>query len=717
MKDLISPLWAKAAIGVISIIAGAYLRLMDNTLAIGFGIGFLLCGGTFLTWLSLELYGKYLTEKKIEPIFNRLAKITKSQIDFSKKSESDLILLADSIERNISESDEKLRSAQGIRERFISSISEDIRTPLAQIISDIHTIANLNQVEDASLIKSLQTSSFKLLSSLNNFLEVVDSHQGTPTETRVINFFQIGQDLIESYAEHFYEKNGIILHVLVDPYLPKFFSGDPKHILQLVSNFIEEARLRPDCTEISLSIRGSSSGKAVEGTKCIKIACSDNSVVLESPTITRINRELSEEGDHSELNLRLQGCKKISSAYNGTIEISMGEFHGNKTTATLYIKPISEPTTIPHVASSFGFATSEKDVFCSIGKMGMFLGIRPIPVPNPAIANNFDVVFIGGTELLNGTFGPLESFQSKSRCVVILRYNEFKHRDYLISHGFNRFLLFPISSGTFVQSLMNQDEIHTLTPAKKEIVRQPIKVLVVDDMAITRMRIVDVIQQMGHIAEEASDGLELVRRIARGEHFDLVICDLTMTHLDGGPALQQVREIEKTTKNRVFAIAMSAYTLGSNTIEISEYGFDGLLTKPVYPDSLAKLISQAMIQKENSIDSSLSIIDLEDLRKRALGKNALMIKVLQSFIETSQLRLKDLEKFSHGSDLVLITQTVHALKGILLEAGAIDSARKLAEMEKQVSRIGKMEPSNIRQVVEIVETVRGAANSLIKGLV
>lgn len=716
MIKLTFPTWSKAAIGVICTGAGAYLRLMDHSLAIGFGIGLLLCGGAFLTWLSLELYGKYLTEKKIEPLFNRLSKISKSQIDFSKKTESNLLFLADSIEKNIRESDEKLRSAQGIRDRFISSISEDIRTPLAQIISDIHELANSKQVQDASLIKSLQSSSFKLLSSLNNFLEVVDSHQGSPTETRVINFFQIGQDLIESYAEHFYEKNGIILHVLVDPYLPKFFSGDPKHILQLVSNFIEEARLRPDCTEISLSIRGSKSGNSVEKSKCIKIACSDNSVVLESPTITRINRELAEDGDASELSLRLQGCKKISNAYNGTIEIAMGEFHGNKTTATLFLKPITEPTSIPHVASSFGFATSEKDIFCSIGKMGMFLGIRPIPVPNPAIANNFDVVYIGGTELLNGTYGPLESFQAKTRCVVILRYDEFKHRDYLISHGFCRFLLFPISSGTFVQSLMNQDEVHTATPLRKEIVRQPIKVLVVDDMAITRMRIAEVIQQMGHIAEEASDGLEFVRRISRGEHFDLVICDLTMTHLDGGPALQQVREIEKATQNRIFAVAMSAYTLGSNTIEISEFGFDGLLTKPVYPDSLAKLISQVMIQKESSIDNSLSIIDLEDLRKRALGKNALMIKVLQSFIETSQLRLKDLEKFSHGSDLVLITQTVHALKGILLEAGAIESAHKLAEMEKQVSRSGKIEPSKVKQVSEIVETARLAASSLIKGL-
>jgi two-component system cell cycle sensor histidine kinase/response regulator CckA len=65
-------------------------------------------------------------------------------------------------------------------------------------------------------------------------------------------------------------------------------------------------------------------------------------------------------------------------------------------------------------------------------------------------------------------------------------------------------------------------------------------VLVVEDEAALGAAVAESLQDDGFVVERASDGLEALERV-RGQHFDVIICDLKMPRLDG---TQFYRELE-----------------------------------------------------------------------------------------------------------------------------------------------------------------------------
>ena len=85
-----------------------------------------------------------------------------------------------------------------------------------------------------------------------------------------------------------------------------------------------------------------------------------------------------------------------------------------------------------------------------------------------------------------------------------------------------------------------------LKPAQPAQIERPsnaaagARVLVVEDEAALGAAVAESLQDDGFVVERASDGLEALE-LVRGQHFDLIICDLKMPRLDG---TQFYRELE-----------------------------------------------------------------------------------------------------------------------------------------------------------------------------
>lgn len=65
-------------------------------------------------------------------------------------------------------------------------------------------------------------------------------------------------------------------------------------------------------------------------------------------------------------------------------------------------------------------------------------------------------------------------------------------------------------------------------------------ILVVDDSATIRKAIRRILEQLGHVVEEAGDGGQALDLLAGGTHFDAVLCDIDMPEMDGLQFLEEL---------------------------------------------------------------------------------------------------------------------------------------------------------------------------------
>ncbi|MEQ1856526.1 MAG: ATPase, T2SS/T4P/T4SS family [Longimicrobiales bacterium] len=117
-------------------------------------------------------------------------------------------------------------------------------------------------------------------------------------------------------------------------------------------------------------------------------------------------------------------------------------------------------------------------------------------------------------------------------------------------------------------------------------------ILVVDDDGTTRMIARSVFEAMGYKVSEARDGAEALVRLARGEHFSLMLLDLDMPNIGGRDVLRSVRQSIATMGLPV--VVLTGAPDHATEVELMEMGADDYLRKPIDPPLLSIRIKAAM---------------------------------------------------------------------------------------------------------------------------
>ena len=103
------------------------------------------------------------------------------------------------------------------------------------------------------------------------------------------------------------------------------------------------------------------------------------------------------------------------------------------------------------------------------------------------------------------------------------------------------------------------------------------RLLVVDDEAVVRMVLVNILERAGFEVTTACDGREGVDVFAAADgEFDLVLLDLTMPNLSGEEALRELRRI----RSGVPVLLCSGFSHDGLAGRLKSHGVDGFLKKP-----------------------------------------------------------------------------------------------------------------------------------------
>lgn len=116
----------------------------------------------------------------------------------------------------------------------------------------------------------------------------------------------------------------------------------------------------------------------------------------------------------------------------------------------------------------------------------------------------------------------------------------------------------------------------------------PLRVLLVEDNATSRMVLQRMLAELGQPCVVACDGGEAVQ-VAREMPFDLILMDIEMPVLDGYGATQRVRAAGASRKAHI--VALTASVLPEARQRCSEVGMDAFVAKPVRLAKLRELLA------------------------------------------------------------------------------------------------------------------------------
>ncbi|TAK83307.1 MAG: response regulator [Betaproteobacteria bacterium] len=144
------------------------------------------------------------------------------------------------------------------------------------------------------------------------------------------------------------------------------------------------------------------------------------------------------------------------------------------------------------------------------------------------------------------------------------------------------------------------------------------KILIVEDEPKTGAYLKLGLTQAGftvHVAEDGWEGL----RLARGEHYDLVVLDVMLPGLDGWEVMRRIRIEDKT----VPVLFLTARGEVEDRVRGLELGADDYLVKPfAFPELLARIRTRLRRGQAVQPLDKLSVADLEiDLLRRRVVRS------------------------------------------------------------------------------------------------
>jgi diguanylate cyclase (GGDEF)-like protein len=176
-------------------------------------------------------------------------------------------------------------------------------------------------------------------------------------------------------------------------------------------------------------------------------------------------------------------------------------------------------------------------------------------------------------------------------------------------------------------------------------------VLVVEDDAHTRELLVFTMEEAGHLALSAGNGVEALKLLDE-RVVDIVICDIMMPGMNGF-ALREAL-VSRPKLRDIGFIFLSAKSMPEDEIKGLRYGVDEYITKPFNPDVLVARV-EAVLTRRATLARAAQLDSLTQLYNRQTGEREVQreLERLQRYPSVAALAFVDIDDFKEINDAYL----------------------------------------------------------------
>lgn len=224
------------------------------------------------------------------------------------------------------------------------------------------------------------------------------------------------------------------------------------------------------------------------------------------------------------------------------------------------------------------------------------------------------------------------------------------------------------------------------------------KVLVVEDDAINREVVMEILRSTGLSVTCVMNGKEAIEIIER-EHFDLVLMDVQMPEMDGIEATGIIRSKEGNSNLPI--VAMTAYAVAEDVERCFAAGMNGYVQKPIEPEHLfktlnvflktsadiaSKITSSVTMKYNNEFTEQLEGIDVATALRRLGGNEDLLKKLVFQFCNIFKNAPQDIQHHFSNLDKESALMLVHSIRGASGNIGAVALYNAATELEMSLSK-------------------------------
>ncbi|MCT6720099.1 response regulator [Acidovorax sp. K2F] len=262
-----------------------------------------------------------------------------------------------------------------------------------------------------------------------------------------------------------------------------------------------------------------------------------------------------------------------------------------------------------------------------------------------------------------------------------------------------------------------------------------LQLLLAEDNALNQEVAGELLRQLGFAVDVAGDGAMAVER-AREHHYDLILMDIQMPHLDGLEATRQIRTLPGHAQTPI--VAMTANAFAEDRAAALAAGMNDHLPKPVDPAQLARVLARLLphavdadgaaptpsvaappptLVNETRVRAQLQGVAGFQLEQglRSLGNNfAALVRLLQRMVmEHPQDAQKALQAWQ-GGDLAETQRILHTLKGLAGTAGltGLQVAAQQAEARLQAAPPGGLDADTQHALQDLDARLQQVVQSL-----
>jgi CheY-like chemotaxis protein/HPt (histidine-containing phosphotransfer) domain-containing protein len=230
----------------------------------------------------------------------------------------------------------------------------------------------------------------------------------------------------------------------------------------------------------------------------------------------------------------------------------------------------------------------------------------------------------------------------------------------------------------------------------------PLRILVVEDVAVNQKFALLALEEMGYRAEVAGNGLEALNAVTR-QPYDVLLMDVQMPEMDGLEATRRIHQLWENgdlaglpTRHRPHIIAMTANALQGDREICLEAGMDDYVSKPIYLSELRAALERAgqtQSRRANGASpaqppateaASTLPVDPATLAKTLKRRQGL--ETINLYLTEARTTLEALQTAVVQQDARAVQELAHSLKGSSRYMGAAGVAALSESLEQQGRR-------------------------------